>query len=125
MNAQNLVELVMLLAIIAGAFVFSYHPNHSQPMAYVLMEIEDTTNPETDVVKASVSSAVLRDYDGVYLAGSERITALDGRAPKRVIIARFGSAAEARAWYNSPEEQKLNAFLHNTSSRLLIIEGNL
>jgi uncharacterized protein (DUF1330 family) len=122
MKAQNLIELAILVAIIAGAFVFIYHRN--QPVAYLLMEIDDITNPGRDVVNAGLSSTLLGDYDGIYLAGSEKIIALDGRAPGRVIIARFGNAAEARAWYNSPEEQKLNAFLHNTSSRLFIVEGD-
>jgi uncharacterized protein (DUF1330 family) len=123
MKVQHLIELMMLLAIIVGAFVFFHHRN--RPAAYLLMEIEDVTTPGTDVANAAPSSTLLRDYDGVYLAGSKRITALDGHAPRRIIIARFGNAAEARAWYNSPEEQKLNALrLHDTNSRLFIIEGD-
>jgi uncharacterized protein (DUF1330 family) len=44
-----------------------------------------------------------------YLAATEKITALVGVPPKRVVILAFDSVDQAKAWYNSPAQQEVNA----------------
>ena len=127
MKTEHVIELLLLAFAIAGAFAFFYHRN--QPAIYVVLEIEEITSAGGNGANADGSTAgaatVLRSHNGVYLAGTERITAFDGRAPKRVVIARFSNAEEARAWYNSPEEREIDEIrLHNTKSRLFTIEGD-
>jgi uncharacterized protein (DUF1330 family) len=46
---------------------------------------------------------------GQYLAATEKITALSGDPPKRVAIVSFDSVDQAKAWYNSPAQQEVNA----------------
>jgi uncharacterized protein (DUF1330 family) len=127
MKTGHLIELVLLVALSFGAFALI--ERHAQHAVYVVVDIEEVTNPEANAANSNrspVSAAtLLGDYDGVFLARTEHITALDGPAPKRVIIARFNSAQEARAWYDSPEVRKINAIrFNNTKSRLFMVEGD-
>jgi uncharacterized protein (DUF1330 family) len=126
MKTGHLIELVLLVALSFGAFALI--ERHAQHAVYVVVDIEEVTDPDANGGNANRSAAsaatLLGDYDGVFLVRTEHITALDGPAPKRVIIARFNSTQEATAWYNSPEVRKINAIrFSNTKSRLFMVEG--
>jgi len=58
------------------------------------------------------------------LARTTKITALDGILPKRFIIAAFDSTENAKVWYDSPGQKKVNDIrMKTTKSRAFIVEG--
>jgi len=100
----------------------------NKPPVLVITDISEITDPAGQEANrgrsvASVQAAI-KKFGGRYLARTENITALDGTPPKRVIIWRFDSAEKAQAFYNSPEEKKVNEVrMKTTKSRSFIVEG--
>jgi uncharacterized protein (DUF1330 family) len=68
--------------------------------------VVDAAAMKTIVAKASAS---VKAGGGEYLARTDKITALNGVPPKRVVILAFDSTDAAKAWYNSPAQQEINA----------------
>jgi uncharacterized protein (DUF1330 family) len=61
---------------------------------------------------------------GRYITRTDKITALDGTPPTRSIIIAFDDADKARAWYNSPDQKKINEIRSKTTkSRVFLVEG--
>jgi uncharacterized protein (DUF1330 family) len=59
--------------------------------------------------------------DGRYLANSDKLTALDGTAPKSIIIIAFDNETKAKEFYNNSKEitaMRMNA----AKSRAFIVE---
>jgi uncharacterized protein (DUF1330 family) len=55
---------------------------------------------------------------------SEKITTLDGTAPKRFIVIGFDSAEKAKAWNDSPAQKEVNDIrLKSTKSRSFIVDA--
>jgi len=58
------------------------------------------------------------------LARTDKITALDGNAPKLSVIIAFDSKKKAQAWYNSAAQKEVTAIrTKTTKSRAFIVEG--
>jgi len=58
------------------------------------------------------------------LARTDKITALDGNAPKLSVIIAFDSKEKAQAWYNSAAQKEVTAIrTKTTKSRAFIVEG--
>lgn len=69
-------------------------------------------------------AAFIRDFGGRYVAATEKITALDGIAPKRFIVVAFDSPEKALAWFNSPRLKEATAMrVKATKSRSFFFEG--
>ena len=95
---------------------------------YVVVDISEVTNPEGRKANTERSvatlNAIIKDFGGRYVARTDQITALDGTAPKRIIIIGFDSAEKAKGWYNSPEQKKVTETrMKSTKSRAFIVEG--
>jgi uncharacterized protein (DUF1330 family) len=70
------------------------------------------------------AAAVFKDLGGRYIMRTDKITALDGTAPKRFVVIAFDSAEKAQAWNNSPAQKDVNAIrVKTTKSRVFIVEG--
>lgn len=61
----------------------------------------------------------------LYLARGGTIEVLDGDfAPKRVTIVEFPTMDDARAWYGSPEYERVKPIrLENAESSMVLVEG--
>jgi uncharacterized protein (DUF1330 family) len=120
------------LAMLAGAAIGATAVNglHAQtkPPVYVVVEISEITDPEG--YKAigqrsnTAAEAVFKEFGGRFVARTQNITALDGTAPKRMIVIAFDSAEKAQAWNKSSAQQEVNVLrIKTTKSSSFIVEG--
>jgi uncharacterized protein (DUF1330 family) len=91
------------------------------------VDISEITDPDAfKVIPASpaTSPAGVAAQGGHYLARTDKITALDGTAPKRFIVIAFDSEEKAKAWNDSAAQKEINALrAKTTKSRSFIVEG--
>ena len=94
------------------------------PGAYVIVDIADVSNPDTYKQASAKAGPAIASAGGAFLARTDDVVALEGTAPKRIIIIGFDSVDKAKAWYASPAQQEVNAMLKASSKgRLLVVEG--
>jgi uncharacterized protein (DUF1330 family) len=118
----------MLAGVALGAIAVQGLNAQTKPPVYFVADISEVTDPEAwkAVTERPVSTlqAMVKKFGGHYITRTDKITALDGSAPKRFIIAQFPSAEKAKAWYNSPEQMKVNENrMKNTKSSSFLVEG--
>jgi uncharacterized protein (DUF1330 family) len=102
--------LAMLAGIAVGATAISgLHAQGKAPGAYAILDISEVVDP--DLLKPIVGKAAapVKTGGGQYLARTDKVTALIGTPPKRVVILSFDSTDQAKAWYNSPAQGEVNA----------------
>lgn len=92
--------------------------------AYVVAEIDVTDAAKYEDYKRLVPGTIAQ-YGGKYLTRGGAVTALEGNwTPPRIVILEFASAAEAKAWYASPEYAKAKAARAGAAfAKILIVEG--
>jgi uncharacterized protein (DUF1330 family) len=100
---------MLLGTALGGAAVNGLQAQGKTPGAYAILDISEILDPAA--VPQIVAKAVpaTKAAGGQYLAATEKITALSGDPPKRVAIVSFDSVDQAKAWYNSPAQQEVNA----------------
>lgn len=103
---------------------------HAQvkPPVYVITDIAEITDAEGYKVigqrSTADAAANFKEFGGRYFVRTDQMTALDGTAPKRLIIAAFDSSEKAQAWANSKHQKEVTAIrVKNTKSRSFIVEG--
>ncbi|MFC9915728.1 DUF1330 domain-containing protein [Streptomyces sp. NPDC127197] len=92
--------------------------------AYVVMLRERVTDPDELALYASSARAARAGHDLTPVVGYGAIETLEGTAFEGVLIHRFPSAQDARAWYESPAYQA--ALPHRQAGadyRVFIVEG--
>jgi len=91
---------------------------------YIIVQI-DVTDPEVyEEYKAQVPAATEK-YGGEYLVRGGEMEILEGEWElPRVVVIRFPSVADAKAWHNSVEYEGPKA-LRQASSRgnMIVVEG--
>jgi uncharacterized protein (DUF1330 family) len=126
MKTRYTVALAMLAGVgIGGAPIQGLHAQ-AKPPGIVVVDISDVTDPEgfKAVTQRPTASTATVMQGGRYIARTGNITALDGTTPKRFIIIAFDSVEKAQAWYNSPEQKKINEIrMKTTKSSSFIAEG--
>ena len=91
--------------------------------AYVIGEIEVTNPAVYDDYRKQVLATVTK-YGGRFLARGGKAEALEGAAPKRVVVLEFPSYEQALKWYRSAEYAPLITLRQKGSKgRLLLVEG--
>jgi uncharacterized protein (DUF1330 family) len=98
------------------------------PPAYVVTEIEEVLNASafSAVTQRPQAEAAARiqQAGGRYVARTEKITAVDGTPPKRIIVIGFDSLDKAKAFITIPSQKDIDANrTKNTKSRAFIVEG--
>ena len=128
MNTKYKMVLAMLAGAGLGAAVIQGLHAQAKPPAYAVVDISEITDPEG--FKAigqrsnAAATAVFKDLGGRYITRTDKITALDGTAPKRFIVIAFDSAEKAQAWSNLPAQKEVTAIrIKTTKSRSFIVEG--
>jgi uncharacterized protein (DUF1330 family) len=110
MNRSLTLGVSMLVgAALGAAAVGGLHAQGKTPGAYAILDISEILDPAAvpQIIAKAVPSA--KAGGAQYLAATEKITALSGVPPKRVVILAFDSVDQAKAWYNSPAQQEVNA----------------
>ena len=91
--------------------------------AYVMGEIEITDPAVYDEYRKQVLATITK-YGGKFLVRGSRSEALEGAAPKRVVLLEFPSYEQALKWYRSPEYAPLIMLRQKAArGRLIIAEG--
>jgi len=128
MRTLQVVALSMLAgAALGGGAIQTLHAQ-AKPPVYFVAEISEVTDPVGWSALGNRTNAVaaqlFKDFGGQYVARTDHITPLDGQAPKRLIVVRFDSAAQAQGWYNSPTQKKVNEIRQKTTkSYAFLVEG--
>ena len=90
---------------------------------YVIAEIEMTDAAAFQAYRSRVE-ATIADHGGRYLVRGGTAEAMEGAAPKRMVVLEFPSLAESKTWYHSPAYQEIIGLRHAASKgRLMLVEG--
>ena len=127
MRIQYTVALAMLAGVgLGGAAIQGLHAQ-AKPPVLIVTDIIEVTNPEgfkAVTQRAAGSAEALKQVGGRYIARTDKITAIDGNPPKRLIIYAFDSAEKAQAFSNATSQKEINEIRkNNTKSRSFFVEG--
>jgi uncharacterized protein (DUF1330 family) len=126
MNRFTTLGLVMLAGAALGAAAIQGLHAQAKPPVYAVVDISEITDPEgwKVVTQRPAASTETVKQGGRYITRTDKITALDGSAPKRMIIISFDSAEKAQAWHKSAEQKNIDEIrAKTTKSRSFIVEG--
>jgi uncharacterized protein (DUF1330 family) len=126
MKTNYKLALTLLAGAALGAAAIQGLHAQAKPPAIIVVDIENVTDPEgfKAVTQRPTASTATVMQGGRYITRTDKITALDGTPPKRSIIIAFDDADKARAWYNSPDQKKINDIRSKTTkSRVFLVEG--
>ena len=92
--------------------------------AYLIVQIDVTDQAAFDAYRQQVP-ATLAAHGGKYLVRGGAMHRLEGEwAYERVVVVEFPSAAEAKAWYDSPDYVAPKALRQSASrSNIILVEG--
>jgi uncharacterized protein (DUF1330 family) len=91
--------------------------------AYLIGEIE-ITDPETYKTYTAQTPAVIAKHGGRFIVRGGNGEALEGAAPKRVVVIEFPDRATAKRFYGSPEYQEiLKLRLSCSTGRMMLVDG--
>ena len=124
MTSHYKLGLALLTGIAIGAVAVKGLNAQASPPAYYIAEVFEVTNPDDFKTYAAGVPATVEKYGGHYLARGGKADALEGDPPKRIIVTAFKSAADAHAWYDSPEYSAIRPIRQRSArSRNFIVEG--
>jgi len=117
--------LPLAVAIGLGFGAVGLHARTTTPPVYVVVEIDEVTDAngfEALRQTADATAVEVQSVDGRYFASTEKVTALDGSAPKFFALIAFDNMTKAKAFNNSMK--KTTALRTGaTKSRSFIVEG--
>jgi uncharacterized protein (DUF1330 family) len=89
--------------------------------AYVVVDIEVLEPVEYEEYKALAAPSVAA-YGGRYLARGGSVQVLEGDwTPRRAVILEFPTAAQAQAWWSSPEYGPAKAIRQRTARTNMVL----
>jgi uncharacterized protein (DUF1330 family) len=94
------------------------------PDAYVIVQV-DVQDPEKFEEYRALVPATIAQYGGEYLVRGGRFEKLEGDEPLgRMVVLRFPSYEQAKAWYTSEEYAGPMAIRHAASrANSILVEG--
>jgi uncharacterized protein (DUF1330 family) len=115
---------IVLGVAVGGAIVQGLRAQAAPPV-YVVVEISDVTDPEGfKAVPAKSGPETLAPFGGRYVIRTEKITPLDGTAPKRFVVIAFDSMEKAMAWKASASSKEVDVIRDGTTkSTQFLVEG--
>jgi uncharacterized protein (DUF1330 family) len=119
--------MTLVAGVAMGAVAVGALHAQAKPPVYAVIDISDITDPEgfKGVAQRGPDTHTMTiKMGGRYITRTANITALDGTAPKRLIVVAFESLEKAQAWYNSPGLKETNDIrAKTTKSRSFAFEG--
>jgi uncharacterized protein (DUF1330 family) len=125
MKTNHKIAIALVAGIAVGGTVIQGLHAQATPPAYVVVDISDITDPEGfKAIPPKAGPETLAPFGGKYIIRTEKITALDGTAPKRFVVIEFDSVEKAKAWKASPSSQEVDAIRNKTTkSSQFLVEG--
>lgn len=123
-SSHKLAIALVAGVVIGGASVQGPRARGTQP-AYVIVDISEITDPEGfKALPAKATADSLVPFGGKYLIRTEKITALDGIAPKRFVVIAFDSVEQAKTWKASASSRAVDVIRNKTTkSSQFLVEG--
>jgi uncharacterized protein (DUF1330 family) len=91
--------------------------------AYVIGEI-DVTDPATYQDYGKQVLPTIQKFGGRFVVRGGKAEALEGAAPKRMVVLEFPTLEQAQSWYRSAEYAPLIKLRQKASrGRLIVVEG--
>jgi len=116
--------LAMAAGIFIGAAAIQGLHAQAKPPAYVVIPILKITDAETFQKIAPIAGPAATAAGGHYIIRTDKIMALDGTPPARLVVIAFDSVEKAQAWANSSAIKEVDALrAKSTKSLSYIIEG--
>ncbi len=119
----------LAVAVLAGVSmgIAGAHAIHAQqvkvPAAYIISEM-DVTDPATFQKYAEKAPETVASFNGHYLVRGGKIQAVEGEAPKRIVVIAFDNAEKAHSWEYSPAYEAIKPIRQSSAkSRIFIVEG--
>ena len=117
--------LPLAIAIGIGFGAVGLHARTNTPPVYLVVEIDEVTDANGfEALRQTVDATAVEVQfeDGRYFARTEKVTALDGSAPKFFALIAFDNMTRAKAFNDS---MKNNTALRArvTKSRSFIVDG--
>ena len=123
MKSTYKMALAGLAGAAIGAAAISVLHAQAKPPAYVITEVEILNETAFKEFSPKVGQTV-QAFGGKYLTRGGQIIALEGPAPKRVVVSIFESVDKAQAWRNSAAWKELTALREKAvKTRAYIAEG--
>ena len=126
MRTNHKLVLAMLAGVAIGvACATAIHAQQVKaPPAYVIGEVE-VTDPATMQKYGAKVPETLAPFNHHFLVrGVKAPLALEGEAPKSLVVIAFDSVEQARRWYDSPAYEAIKPIRQSAAkSRLYIAEG--
>jgi uncharacterized protein (DUF1330 family) len=128
MQVNTKIGLTLLAGVAIGAVAVEVLHAQATPPSYVVTDIAEISDPEGFKVVSqrpqAEAAARVQQAGGRYITRTDKITALDGAPPKRMIIIAFDSLEKAQAFNNSQGQKEINAIrTKTTKSRSFIVQG--
>ena len=125
MKSNHRLAIALVAGVAVGGAVIQGLHAQATPPVYVVVDIADITDPEGfKAILAKTGPETLAPFGGKYLIRTEKITALDGTAPKRFVVIAFDSMEKAKAWSESVASKEANAIrVKTTKSSRFLVEG--
>jgi uncharacterized protein (DUF1330 family) len=124
MNTKHRLALSALAAAIGLAGAVAIHAEQpARAPAYLIVEV-DVKDPATFKDYASAIPGTLAPFGGRFIVRGGKTEALEGEAPKRIIVIAFDSMEKAQAWWDSPAYAAIRPIRHRSAeARLFFVEG--
>jgi len=126
MNVNYKLALTLLAGVALGAVAIQSLHAQATPPIYVVTEIAEITDPEgfKAVTQRPEPARAAQQAGGRYIIRTDKITALDGTPPNRMIVIAFDSLEKAQAYENSQVQKGVNASRTKlTKSRSFVVQG--
>jgi uncharacterized protein (DUF1330 family) len=118
--------LAMLAGAAFGAMAVNGLHAQAKPGAYVIVDLSEITNPDLFKTLLPKAPAAMAAFDGQFAVRTEKITALDGVAPKRFVVISFDSVDKAKTWNDSAAQKEINDIrAKSTKSRSFIVDAGM
>jgi uncharacterized protein (DUF1330 family) len=92
---------------------------------YLIADVTAVNDPRLYERYRPLVPPSLRPFNGTYLARGGDVTVLEGSwHPRRLVIVRFESTAQAAAWWDSAEYREARRMRHAAAqTNMIIVDG--
>jgi uncharacterized protein (DUF1330 family) len=124
MNKVSTIMLPMLAGMVLGAVGVSGLHAQTRATIYVVAEVDVSDNAGFVKDYLPKAQASIKSNGGRFLVAGQKITALEGTPPRRVIVTAWESIEKVEGWFNSPAFTEIRTIGDKYARfRLYTVEG--